>query len=240
MIKLRVAAPRSFQAHFHENGHGKFILNTPLSISQFKTVLQCDIRREASNITLENDLGKRNWTELFAALSAAVLAQTCGAAAGFGSWRALLLTLMSEWQHWQWQADSWMMWDWDARLRAASLMMWDSEQEIGAAEHMPASASLREYDGDGESEGGEWDIAAELKHIAAGALAVIKDVIQSAGVLQVILAPIEQTLIDLNQTPADVLARPTLDEDFEVRLAQAVIQVDRLLPNQVPPCLCLP
>ena len=128
-----------------------------------------------------------------------------------------------------------MMWDWDAGLRAASWMMWDSEQDIGAAEHMPASASLRDCDGDGESEGGELDIAAELKRIATGALAVIKDVIQSAGVLQVILAPIEQTLIDLNQTPADVLAQPTLDEDFEVRLAQAVIQVDGLLPGLLPP-----
>ena len=85
MISFRVAASMSFQAHFQENDHGKFILNTPLSISQYKTVLQCDIRREASNITLENDLGQINWTELFAALSAAISAQTCSAAAGFGS-----------------------------------------------------------------------------------------------------------------------------------------------------------
>ena len=111
----------------------------------------------------------------------------------------------------------------------------DSMQDIGAAEHMPASASLRECDGDGESEGGELDIAAELKRIAADALAVIKEVIQSAGVLQVILAPFEQTLIDLEQTPADVLARPTVDDDFEVRLAQALFQVDELLPGLQPP-----
>ena len=31
---------------------------------------------------------------------------------------------------------------------------------------------------------------------------MIKDVIQSADVLQVILAPFEQTLIDLEQTPS--------------------------------------
>ena len=100
---------------------------------------------------------------------------------------------------------------------------------------MPASSSLRDYDGDGESEGGELDIAAELKRIAADALAVIKEVIQSAGVLQVILAPFEQMLIDLEQTPADVLARPTVDDDFEVRLAQALFQVDELLPGLQPP-----
>ena len=85
MINLRVAASRSFRARFQENDHGKFILHTPLSISQFKIVLRCDIRREASNIILEDDLGKIDWTELFAALSAAISAQTCGAAAGFGS-----------------------------------------------------------------------------------------------------------------------------------------------------------
>ena len=85
MINFRVAASMSFQAHFQENDHGKFILNTPLSISQFKTVWQCDIRCETSNITLENDLGKRSWTAFFAALSAAISVQTCGAAAGFGS-----------------------------------------------------------------------------------------------------------------------------------------------------------
>ena len=88
---------------------GRFPLPFPRSltsfISQFSTVLQRDIRCDASNVTLKSDLATRNWTGLSAALFAAILAQSCGAAAGFVSWRALLLTLMSEWQHWQWQAE---------------------------------------------------------------------------------------------------------------------------------------
>ena len=90
-----------------------------------------------------------------------------------------------------------MMWNSEQPAHTTEDDSDDSMQEHGAAEHMTASACLRECDGDGESEGHELDIAAELKRIAADALAVSKDIIQSASVLKVILAPLEQMLIDL-------------------------------------------
>ena len=67
----------------------------------------------------------------------------------------------------------------------------DSMQDHGAAEHMTASTCLRERDDDGEFAGDDLDIAAELKRIATVALAVSKEIIHSASVLQLILAPFE-------------------------------------------------
>ena len=109
-------------------------------------------------------------------------------------------------------------------------MLWNSHQPVhtmedvrhnsmhvhGAAEHMTASTCLRERDDDGEFAGDDLDIAAELKRIASVALAVSKEIIQSANVLHLILAPFEETLINLEQTPADILAMPTVHDDFEV------------------------
>ena len=157
---------------------------------------------------------------------------------------------MSELQQWQWQAELWMMSDYYTKLRATSWMWWNSHQPVhtmedvrhnfmhvhGAAEHMTASTSAeRERDDDGEFAGDDLDIAAELKRIASVALAVSKEIIQSANVLQLILAPFEETLINLEQTPADILAMPTVHDDFEVRGAQALFQVDELLQEQTPP-----
>ena len=39
----------------------------------------------------------------------------------------------------------------------------------------------------------------------------------------------------MEKTPADILAMPTVHDDFEVRLAQALFQVDELLQEQTPP-----
>ena len=110
----------------------------------------------------------------------------------------------------------------------------DSIQDHGAAKHMTANACLRESDDDDEFAGVDLDIVAKLKRIATVTLAVSKDIIHAASKLHLILAPFEQTLIDLEQTPADILAMPTVHDDFEVRLAQALFQVDELLQKQKP------
>ena len=70
-------------------------------------------------------------------------------------------------------------------------------------------------------------IGRELRRMSEDALTLIMETIQPRGVLQYIFAPIVQTLLDLQQTPVDDLARPTFDDGFEARIAQALLQVRR-------------
>ena len=133
---------------------------------------------------------------------------------------------LAEWQHQQWQHWEWAIaaWNREARLEAAPWMMGHSEQPVNSGDYES------EASGDNESDVEDMDIAAELQRIAAEALALIGDIIELAAVLQATLEPMTQTLMKLIMMPADVLGR-CLNDDFEKRLAQALIQVDRLLPT---------